>query len=512
MISGYILVNKPEGWTSFDVVKKAKRMLGAKKVGHTGTLDPFATGLLILLVNDATKQSQDLLDSDKEYIVRCCFGWATDTGDRTGKVVNQIEPNAISHEEFINKIPEMLQIDRQIPSKYSAIKISGKKAYELARKDIDFELPEREIAIHEFELIDFNFPYFTYRALVSKGTYIRTLTEQIAALFDSIAVTTELIRTRVAHYHLANAIEVADINEKCIRPLTNRPVVVIGSFDGIHLGHKYVLSETIRVAKELSAEPVVITFSPHPKEVIKPKSLPFLLTEYSLRDALFREIGIKNIEYIDFDTETSLMDGETFLQKILISKFQPQAIVIGFDSHFGSYRTGGIELLHARAKTYNYRVYELPPYWVGEVRPSSSFIRTLVVAGKIEDVGVFLGRPYSLVGRVVSGKKIGQQIGFPTINIQPVDAYKLIPSSGVYHSAVFIEGVKYQSVTNIGVSPTVKSENVTTIETHIVDFNRNIYGQVVEVLLYRKLRDEQKFSDVDSLKARIAMDLEAVKS
>jgi riboflavin kinase/FMN adenylyltransferase len=511
MISGYILVNKPEDWTSFDVVKKAKGILRAKKVGHTGTLDPFATGLLIILVNDATKQSQELLDSDKEYIVKGCFGICTDTGDITGKIVNQIEPTTISREDFIAKIPDILTINKQVPSKFSAIKVSGKRAYELARKDIDFELPEREIQIHEFELVDFSFPFFTYRTLVSKGTYIRTLTEQIAALFDSIAYTTELIRTRIAHYHLADAIEVSDINETQIKPLTVRPVIVIGSFDGIHLGHKYVLRETLRIAQQLSAEPIIITFSPHPKEVVKPKSAPFLLTEYRLREQLFRDIGIKNIEFIDFDTETSLMDGKTFLRNILIRKFNPQAIVIGFDSHFGSYRTGGSELLMEKAKKYNYKVFELSPYWVEDARPSSSFIRTLVVDGKVDEASVYLGRPYSVIGRVVAGKKIGTQIGFPTINIEPVDAYKLIPKNGIYHSAVHLDGKKYQSVTNIGVSPTVKCENITTIETHIIDFSGDIYGQTVEVFLYKMLRGEQKFSDVESLKRQILSDIETVK-
>ena len=213
MSSGYLLVNKPKDWTSFDVVKKIRNILKIKKIGHIGTLDPFATGLLVILIDKATKYCQYLMGLEKEYEVVSKYGISTDTGDITGIAMNENTPNLITRLDFEKIIPEILKINKQIPSKFSAIKINGKKAYKLARAGEEFDIPEREIEIKEFELTEFDFPVFKWRAVVSKGTYIRTLTEQIADLHQNIAVTTDLVRTRIGEFHLKNSVNITDIKE-----------------------------------------------------------------------------------------------------------------------------------------------------------------------------------------------------------------------------------------------------------------------------------------------------------
>ena len=221
MKSGLLLVNKPKDWTSFDVVKKVKSILKIKKVGHAGSIDPFATGLLIILINDGTKLSDKMMGMDKEYVTVSRFGIHTDTGDLTGNIIKEEEMPEITREEFEAKIPDILAINKQVPSKYSAIKINGKKAYKLARSGKDFDMPEREIEIKEFELIDYTFPYFTWRAVVTKGTYVRTLTEQIAVLFGGIAVSVELERTKIGDFSVKDAVGIDGIcDEKVVEVKT----------------------------------------------------------------------------------------------------------------------------------------------------------------------------------------------------------------------------------------------------------------------------------------------------
>lgn len=207
---GVLLVKKPVGITSFDVIRRLRRVLKIKQLGHTGTLDPFAEGLMQVLVGKATKIAQYLVSNDKSYEAVMELGVKTDTGDATGDVIQKDDITKISFntQELIQKV---LSIKEQIPPKYSAIKINGRKAYEMARKDQDFVIPPRPIKIHNFEIIEYEFPYIKYRALVSKGTYIRTLSEQIAELLNTIATTNSLKRLSMADVNIDQAISLDDI-------------------------------------------------------------------------------------------------------------------------------------------------------------------------------------------------------------------------------------------------------------------------------------------------------------
>lgn len=208
---GVILVDKPKDVTSFHIVHKIRSLTGKKKVGHTGTLDPFATGLLPICVGHATRLSKFFLTDKKTYEVQARFGVKTDSGDSTGKIVEQ-HNKVISYEEIKEIVPRILNVKKQIPPVYSAIKIKGKKSYELARKNKEVILPERLIQIYDFQIIQYGFPFFEFRVQVSKGTYIRSLTEQIAAMLETVATTSELRRTSIGSLTIQQAIPLNVIN------------------------------------------------------------------------------------------------------------------------------------------------------------------------------------------------------------------------------------------------------------------------------------------------------------
>ncbi|MDD4156455.1 MAG: tRNA pseudouridine(55) synthase TruB [Candidatus Cloacimonetes bacterium] len=213
MKSGFLLIDKDKDWTSFDVVKKIRNITQIKKVGHIGTLDPFATGLLILLFNQATSFSQYIIDNDKEYLVKSQFDIMTETGDITGKIINtENSPTPITKKQFEKKINLIKNISSQTPPKYSAIKVNGEKAYKMAYKGKDIVLPERNFKIISFEFLGIDYPYFIWKAKVSKGTYIRTLTEQIAELFGKIATTVELRRLKIGSFDVSNSIKINQID------------------------------------------------------------------------------------------------------------------------------------------------------------------------------------------------------------------------------------------------------------------------------------------------------------
>ena len=211
-VYGIILVDKPVGITSFDVVKKIRKITGIRKIGHTGTLDPFASGLLPVCIGKATRISSKLSGREKEYVVTMQFGIRTDTGDNTGSIIETKAIPKLTLANIEKVIPQILSIKEQIPHKFSAVKINGKKAYELARANKQVELKPRPVKILSFEISELEFPYLTYRTKVSKGTYIRSLTETIAEKLNTIATTVELRRTEIGDIKIKSAVKLDEID------------------------------------------------------------------------------------------------------------------------------------------------------------------------------------------------------------------------------------------------------------------------------------------------------------
>jgi len=210
---GVILIDKPPNITSFDVVRKLRKITGIRKIGHSGTLDPFATGLMQLCIGKATRVVSKLTNEDKTYLATCQLGIKTDTGDLTGEIIKQETPLSITENKLNEIIPEILKITSQIPHKFSAVKIDGKRAYELARQKQDVKLKSREVRIVEFRIKNHNKKNITYEARVSKGTYIRVLSETIAEKLGTIGTTATLRRTRIGEIDLKQAVKLEDLSK-----------------------------------------------------------------------------------------------------------------------------------------------------------------------------------------------------------------------------------------------------------------------------------------------------------
>jgi tRNA pseudouridine55 synthase len=211
-VYGIILVDKSIGITSFDVIRKIRKITGIKKIGHTGTLDPFASGLLPVCIGKATRISSKLSGREKEYVVTMQFGIRTDTGDNTGSIIETKAIPKLTLAKIEKIIPQILAINEQVPHKFSAVKVNGKKAYELARANKQVELKPRPVKILFFEISELEFPYLTYKTKVSKGTYIRSLSETIAEKLNTIATTVELRRTEIGDIKIESAVNLNEIN------------------------------------------------------------------------------------------------------------------------------------------------------------------------------------------------------------------------------------------------------------------------------------------------------------
>ncbi|RLC52218.1 MAG: bifunctional riboflavin kinase/FAD synthetase [Candidatus Cloacimonadota bacterium] len=289
------------------------------------------------------------------------------------------------------------------------------------------------------------------------------------------------------------------------------PVVSMGTFDGVHLGHRKLLKSLRKRADETGGEAVVITYYHHPLEIIHKKTFPYLLTERHKKEELIKNLGIDCVLYLNFDEKMAEMTADEFLTEILLGELETREFVVGYDTHFGKKREGNSEFLEKNAEKFHYRVETVEPLKIDNRIVSSSLIRDFVREGNMQSVERFLGRKYSLFGKVVSGKKIGRKIGFPTINVEPSDPNKLIPAIGVYISEATIEKQKYIAVTNIGYSPTLKRTNIKEIETFILDFEGEVYDKEVEIIFHRRLRDEVLFPSENDLIKAIFKDVEQTR-
>ncbi len=281
-------------------------------------------------------------------------------------------------------------------------------------------------------------------------------------------------------------------------------VATIGTFDGLHIGHRTILRRLVAAAQARQGEAVLISFHPHPRLVLFPDNNPLrLLHTLEEKIEMLQTIGLDKLLLIPFTREFSRLPSTHFIEHVLVETVQIDQIIIGYDHRFGKNRTGGLEELQEMAPRYGYEVEEIPAQSIDEAKVSSTKIRSALQAGQVQAAEKYLGYPYSFAGEVVHGEKAGRTLGYPTANLQPDVPLKLIPGHGVYFVRVRVREQDYYGMMSIGVKPTM-GEFTQTQEVFIFDFDQDIYGQTVRVTFLEYLRGEQKFDSREAL--IVAMD------
>lgn len=282
-------------------------------------------------------------------------------------------------------------------------------------------------------------------------------------------------------------------------------MVTLGTFDGVHIGHRKIVDRLVNHAGELDCESVILTFFPHPRMVLQQHSDLKLLNTVDEKAALLAKAGLDNLVIHPFDKAFSQMEAEDFVSDILVDGLRVQKIIIGYDHRFGRNRTASIKDLEAFGLQYGFEVEQIPAQTIDEVSVSSTKIRAALESGNIKLANVALGYEYFFSGTVIHGKKLGRTIGFPTANLHPVDEHKLIPASGVYLIEADLGGAVRHGLMNIGTRPTVGGTERST-EVYLFDFDSDLYGRTLRISFLERLRDEQKFASVDDLKAQLGRD------
>lgn len=292
-----------------------------------------------------------------------------------------------------------------------------------------------------------------------------------------------------------------------IKHKLKNPVVTVGTFDGVHLGHQKIMNTLVNRAKTIGGVSVVITYHPHPLEILNNRHFPYLLTEKIKKEDFLKEIGIDYVLWLDFDEQLANLSSEDFIKKYFVEMLASKEIIIGYDWHFGKNRKGDYHLLKKYEKIYGYKTDIVKEVRRGNEIVSSTKIREYIRDGKIEAAQKMLGRNYSILGKIVQGDKIGRQLGFPTTNLEPIEPRKLLPEYGVYLTKVKFHHKYLWGVTNIGRKPTIqKNTRKKFIETYIFDFNEDIYSEEIELIFIRKIRKEKEFANREELIEQIKFD------
>lgn len=298
-------------------------------------------------------------------------------------------------------------------------------------------------------------------------------------------------------------------------PKFQKAVVTIGSFDGVHLGHRQIIQQLKAEAAAIGGESIIISFYPHPRSVISknPDSIKLLGT-LEEKTRLLEATGIDHLVIVPFDQAFANQSAQSYISDFLVANFHPHTVIIGYDHKFGNNRMGDFQMLKSFGEELGFEVKEIPEHLLHEIVVSSTKIRQAISNSHIETANQFLGYPYFFEGRVVKGNQLGRTIGYPTANLALSDLEKLVPGNGVYAVKAKIKGNTHEAhlngMMNIGVRPTVDGIN-RVIEVNLFDFDQDIYGKAMEVSVMHFLRGEEKFNGLDALKNQLALDKELAK-
>ena len=287
--------------------------------------------------------------------------------------------------------------------------------------------------------------------------------------------------------------------------LLSNSVVTIGTFDGVHVGHKKIIKRLVKIAEKEKLQAIVLTFFPHPRMVVQKDTDIKMLNTIDEKNKLMEAEGIDHLVVKKFTKEFSRLSAQDYVRDVLVETLHVKHIIIGYDHHFGRNRTANINDLKAFGEIYGFKVTEISAQEIDEVTVSSTKIRKALLSGDIKTANTFLGYNFMLTGTVVKGKGLGKKLEFPTANINIKESYKLIPKNGVYVVKAKIEDAAIFGMMNIGINPTVDGK-VQSIEVHFFNFSKDIYGQQLEIEILERLRNEQKFDSLEDLKNQLSKD------
>lgn len=606
-MDGFININKPKDFTSQDVLNVIKRSFRGTKIGHGGTLDPGATGVLPVCLGKCTKLQDYVMGCQKTYIAQITFGCHSSTLDKDGDCLIVNESFELDRGNLEAVLPQFIGDIQQVPPMVSAIKKDGVALYKLALKGIELDLPPRAVTIYHIEILDIKesapLPWVKLKITCSKGTYIRSLARDIGLALGTEAIISDLTRIATGHFTIndsytidevaslvnkgdysfllppetvlksmvtvaawdigavdavlhGNAIDcpgdipegttvkIVDFNRVLLglgqvkenasvkpdkvlyscrqrknpmdiwrfpgekKDLSKGAAVALGNFDGVHLGHRYLLEHMALEGERKGLLSVALTFCPHPKDFFTHGSHKYLQTKAAKAQHI-DAAGVDALLFLPFDMYLSAMTGKEFVNKILINGLNAKVIYVGYNFKFGSDGKGSCWLQeYCNEKDIEVRVIDQVTYNGSEV--SSSVIKDKLAAGDISTVNRLLGYSFSLKGEVVTGNQLGRTIGFPTANVD-FSASVLLPAPGIYITWAKYRGKRHPSVTNVGYRPTVGDNLEPTVEVHILDDNPDVYGENLEVIFLYRLREEEKFPNLEALKHKIVEDAEKAR-
>ncbi|MBK7764209.1 MAG: bifunctional riboflavin kinase/FAD synthetase [Bacteroidetes bacterium] len=285
-----------------------------------------------------------------------------------------------------------------------------------------------------------------------------------------------------------------------VLPDFRNPVITIGTFDGVHVGHTSIINRLCTRANEVNGESVIITFEPHPRLVLSNHTTPIELL-YSLDEKIeaLSKMNVDNLVVVPFTKVFAELSAKDYIEDFLVHHFKPHTFIIGYDHHFGKNRQGNFDLLNAVKGQYGFNLEEIPVQEITHVAVSSTKIREALHRGDITQANTLLGKPFVLHGQVVHGEQKGRLLGFPTANLQIMETHKLIPANGVYAVFAEVNHRMYKGMMNIGIRPTINNLHQRSIEVHMFDFDEEIYQQTIGVQMLHRLRDEKKFESIEGL-------------
>ncbi|MDH4473701.1 MAG: bifunctional riboflavin kinase/FAD synthetase [Fluviicola sp.] len=305
---------------------------------------------------------------------------------------------------------------------------------------------------------------------------------------------------------------------RIIRDLTpdvqfNQPIVTLGTYDGVHLGHQTIIREMVSEARKKGKESVLLTFHPHPRMVLYPESHSVRLID-TIEEKLekLEKLGLDTVILFPFTIKFSRLTAVEFVRDVLVNQIGVSQMLVGYDHHFGKNREGNFQQLEELGVLYDFEVREIKAVETNGIAVSSTKIRKALAEGEMKKVEQFLGVPYQLSGVVIHGNKLGRTIGFPTANLYLDQTTKILPEMGVYAVQIIVRGNRLNGVMNIGKKPTVQQTDAISVEVFIFDFEAEIYDETVRVYVYDRLRGEQRFGSIDELKSQLKKDEENARS